>query len=177
MNNVIRAIVPRLTSGVDKDKWINIERKRWQKAFNIPMTEETPQPFPQPTISTQRALCAIEMSHPDKLADCFAVLYQAFWVEAQTIGKPEVIAPAISKVLGEADAKKIMEQISTAAVKKKLTDNSDDAMAAGAFGLPWFVATNSSGEMETFWGVDHMGQVVEHLGLERKDEPGLRAML
>lgn len=30
---------------------------------------------------------------------------------------------------------------------------------------------------EVFWGVDHMGQVVEHLGLDRKSESGLRAML
>ena len=166
-----------LTSRIDKDKWIGIERKRWQKAFNVPMMDESPQPFPQPTINTQRALCAVEMSHPDKLGDCFAALYHAFWVEGQTIGKPEVIAPAITKALGEADAKKIMEQISTPAVKKKLTENSDDAMASGAFGLPWFVATNSKGDMEEFWGVDHMGQVVEHLGLERKEEQGLRAML
>jgi hypothetical protein len=33
------------------------------------------------------------------------------------------------------------------------------------------------GEKEAFWGVDHIGQVVEHLELPRKDEPGLRAML
>ena len=34
-----------------------------------------------------------------------------------------------------------------------------------------------TGEKEAFWGVDHIGQVVEHLELPRKDEPGLRAML
>ena len=55
-------------------------------------------------------------------------------------------------------------------------------MADGAFGLPWFVATNPKGETEGYWGFDHIGQVADHLGLERpkagkKSEVGWRAML
>lgn len=66
-------------------------------------------------------------------------------------------------------------------------------MEDGAFGLPWFVgesylaslypqarltvvtATNTQGQTEGFWGFDHLGQVIEHLGLERGND--LRAML
>lgn len=36
--------------------------------------------------------------------------------------------------------------------KEILGKNTDAAFADGAFGLPWFVATNSKGEKETFWG-------------------------
>merc|ERR1712070_1322164 len=46
----------------------------------------------------------------------------------------------------------------------------------GAFGLPWFVATDAQGRKEGFWGFDHLGQVVDHLGLERVGD-GYRAML
>ncbi len=141
------------------------------------MSDGPPNPFPQPTLNTQRALCAIEMAHPDKLPDSFAALYHAFWVEGKTIGKPEVIGPALQQVFGEAGAKEILEKVGSAEVKKRLSENSDWAMEKGAFGLPWFVATNAKGEEESFWGVDHLGQVVEHLGLERRDEPGLRALL
>jgi len=141
------------------------------------MSDEGPKPFPQPTLNTQRALCAIELSHPDKLTDCFAALYQAFWVEGKTIGKPDVFGPVLTQVLGEKDGKAILEKVGSAEAKKRLQENSDKAMEEGAFGLPWFVATNSRGEKEAFWGVDHIGQVVEHLELPRKDEPGLRAML
>ena len=136
---------------LDKDKWIDIERKRWAKAFKIPISEDTPKPFPQPTLNTQRALCAIEISHPDKLSDAFASLYQAFWVEGKTIGKPEAIAPALQKVFGEAETKTIIEKMSSPEAKKRLSENSDAAMAEGAFGLPWFVATNAQGEKESFW--------------------------
>ena len=111
------------------------------------MADDTPKPFPQPTLNTQRALCAIELSHPDKLTDCFAALYQAFWVEGKTIGKPEVFGPVLTQVLGEKDGKAILEKVGSAEAKKRLSENSDLAMEEGAFGLPWFVATNSRGEL------------------------------
>jgi len=56
-----------------------------------------------------------------------------------------------------------------------LLENTNKAIEQGAFGLPWFVATNAQGQTEKFWGFDHLGQVIEHLGLERGNE--LRAML
>lgn len=37
--------------------------------------------------------------------------------------------------------------------------------------------TNSKGEKEGFWGFDHLGQVVEFLGLEKPKNGGWRAML
>lgn len=153
-----------------------IEKQRWAKLFNIPMAEKTPEPFPQPTINTQRALCVIEADYPDKLGDCFAALYKAFWEERQTIGKVDVIGPVLAKVLGEAETKKVMDKIGSPEAKKALKDNSDVSMAEGAFGLPWWVATNVKGEKEAFWGFDHLGQVIDHLGLERSEQ-GLRAML
>lgn len=110
------------------------------------MLDDGPQPFPQPTLNTQRALCAIEQLQPEKLSDCFGALYQAFWAEGQAIGKPEVFGPVLAKVLGEDGAKKIVEESKGAEVKKKLSANSDWAMEEGCFGLPWFVATNEKGE-------------------------------
>jgi 2-hydroxychromene-2-carboxylate isomerase len=53
-----------------------------------------------------------------------------------------------------------------------LSANTERAMKEGAFGLPWLVATNSADEKESFWGFDHLGQVVEFLGLERSSRGG-----
>jgi len=47
-----------------------------------------------------------------------------------------------------------------------LEENTASAFKEGAFGLPWWVAENPAGEKETFWGIDHMGLVVDHLGLQ-----------
>ena len=61
--------------------------------------------------------------------------------------------------------------------KAKLQANTDLAFKEGAFGLPWFVATNKEGVTEKYWGFDHLGMVVEHLGLDRGQAPELKAML
>jgi 2-hydroxychromene-2-carboxylate isomerase len=61
--------------------------------------------------------------------------------------------------------------------KEVLAKNTDKALADGAFGLPWIVATNGKTETEMFWGVDHLGQVTEHLGLEKPRSGGWKALL
>jgi 2-hydroxychromene-2-carboxylate isomerase len=61
--------------------------------------------------------------------------------------------------------------------KDLLLKNTDKAFEDGAFGLPWFKCTNSKGETEGFWGVDHLGQVTDFLGLERPKTGGWKAML
>jgi 2-hydroxychromene-2-carboxylate isomerase len=61
--------------------------------------------------------------------------------------------------------------------KELLAKNTDQALEDGAFGLPWFVAENSKAERETFWGVDHLGLVVQHLGIEKPKMGGWNALL
>jgi 2-hydroxychromene-2-carboxylate isomerase len=61
--------------------------------------------------------------------------------------------------------------------KELLSKNTNRAFADGAFGLPWFVVTNSRGETQKFWGVDHLAQVTEHLGLEKPKAGGWKALL
>jgi hypothetical protein len=39
------------------------------------------------------------------------------------------------------------------------------------------VCTNTDGKTEGFWGVDHLGQVADFLGLERPQMGGWKAML
>lgn len=65
-------------------------------------------------------------------------------------------------------------------MKALLLKNGDDALGEGAFGLPWWVATNEDGAKESFWGFDHTKQVIRHLGLDKTadaTEGGWRAML
>lgn len=61
--------------------------------------------------------------------------------------------------------------------KETLLKNTDMAFADGAFGLPWFVVENRVGEKDTFWGVDHLGLVLRHLGLENPKSGGWKALL
>lgn len=61
--------------------------------------------------------------------------------------------------------------------KKKLAENTDEAFGKGAFGLPWLLCTNGAGQDEAFWGVDHLGQVVQHLGLTMPQRKGWKSLL
>lgn len=64
-------------------------------------------------------------------------------------------------------------QSSEPRIKDLLTSNTDKAFQSGAFGLPWFECTNAEGQTEGFWGVDHLGQVVNFLGLDRSLDRGI----
>lgn len=68
-------------------------------------------------------------------------------------------------------------QIGQPDIKAQLTANTDRAFKSGAFGLPWFECTNEQGNTEGFWGIDHLGQVVDFLGLDRSRDAGFRAVL
>ncbi|TKA75522.1 hypothetical protein B0A49_02821 [Cryomyces minteri] len=169
----------------NKDKWIDIERLRWASSFRIPMAATVPDGFPPLTLSCQRALCALLLAVPEaqaqeKLTAAFDALYHAFWVERRPIQTPEVLGEVLAKVLGEEVGGRVMQNANGAEAKALLAKHTDKAMEDGAFGLPWFVATNAAGKTEAFWGFDHLGQVIDHLGLQRpagRDEAGFRALL
>lgn len=67
----------------------------------------------------------------------------------------------------------------TEEVKKMLLANTERAVASGAFGLPWFECTNSKGDVESFFGVDHLGQIAAFLNLETSSDKsrGFRCVL
>ncbi|KAL5121838.1 hypothetical protein ACEQ8H_000053 [Pleosporales sp. CAS-2024a] len=162
----------------NKDKWIEAERLRWCKYFNIPMSTNSPPDFPNNTLSVQRTLAALELSHPQSVSQAIALFWESFWVHWNDPMKPENLLAIVRTVVGsEEEARKVVERTKSDEVKKRLSENTEKAFTEGAFGLPWFVATNAKGETEGFWGVDHMGQICDHLGLERPSGKGWKALL
>lgn len=166
----------------NKGEWIVKERLRWAKLFDVPMAESIPPGFPANTIKAQRVLTAVVLLHPERLADTIAAVFHASFVEHKEVHKPENLIPILEKTFGEEQAKEILTKSTSDEVKKLLIANTDEALAEGSFGLPWYAATNVKGEKECFWGFDHIAQVAEHLGLERPisggaRERGWRAML
>lgn len=163
------------------------------------MSKEMPKGFPPFTLHVMRALAVVETSQPDKLSESIAALYKAMWVDTKPIAEPAVFESVLAEVLGKEGAKSVVEKVCVSPdivvcrttfadkswgnqhkkpeAKAKLQANTDLAFKEGAFGLPWFVATNKEGVTEKYWGFDHLGMVVEHLGLDRGQAPELKAML
>ncbi|EOD48020.1 putative 2-hydroxychromene-2-carboxylate isomerase protein [Neofusicoccum parvum UCRNP2] len=164
----------------NKDKWINTERLRWARAFSIPVLATSPPGFPPNTIAAQRALTALQLARPAALPAALAAMYDAFWVRGEPITDAAVIGRAVASALGEdaGAAAAVVERSAAKEVKELLAARTGEAVEVdGAFGMPWFVATNAEGETECFWGFDHLGQVTDHLGLERPTAGGWKAML
>ncbi|KAH8816280.1 DDHD domain-containing protein [Xylogone sp. PMI_703] len=159
------------------DKWIEKERVRWARLFKVPLHDGPPTGFPPLTVPIMRALCVIS-AHGGQgpLTKALDSLYQAYWADNRPTQNKEVLEEVLSETLGQKEAQKVMTAVPKEG-KELLIKNTDMAFADGAFGLPWFVVTNENGEKETFWGVDHLGQVIDFLGLEHPKTGGWRAQL
>ncbi|EFE34925.1 2-hydroxychromene-2-carboxylate isomerase, putative [Trichophyton benhamiae CBS 112371] len=179
LNLLLQArLISYILNPADKDKWINVERLRWSKLLGVPITEAMPDGFPVFTLAVQRALCVVAADHPEKLAGCIDALYNTLWVKRDSsVIKPEGYVPVLETVIGKDAAIKVAEKANTAEIKQKLVSNTDRSVESGAFGLPWMECTNSKGETESFFGVDHLGQVVAFLGLDGTLGQGFKALL
>ena len=138
-----------------------------------------------------------------KLVAALDALYQATWVERKPTHHLDVLREVLGGVLGQAETERgsylfypiftpyneqdhgkanwhhhphLVLQASTTSGKQLLITLTDGAFDAGAFGLPWMVCTEpSTGKTEGFWGVDHLGQVAQFLGLPVPKTAGEKA--
>lgn len=163
----------------DKRDWINENRKLWAKTFNVPIQDKLPPNFPAKTLYIMRHLAAVqELDGGDqkRLLEVFDAFFEGYWQRHEETFKPEVFLPILEKVLGRDDASKVAEAAGKEA-KRALLENTEKAFRIGAFGLPWMVCENSQGEQQSFWGVDHLGQAANFLGLPQPAMPGWKAVL
>ena len=164
----------------DKNKWIEDERRLWAQTFKVPMHEERPPNFPPLTLNIMRCMAVLDETdgrHDQKrLIQCLEALYKAFWLKQLETSTPEILYTVLEQTLGREEAKNIVNNAS-AQGKTTLAHNTDSAFNAGAFGLPWMVCTNPAGQVKSFWGVDHLGQVASFLGLTRPSTAAWKAAL
>jgi len=66
------------------------------------------------TSQVQRALTALTITSPDKVPAALDAFFQAFWVDGDSakVEKGEAMVKCFSDVLGEEEAKKIVEMVS-----------------------------------------------------------------
>ena len=92
---------------IDKDKWINIERLRWAKAFCVPICDEMPPNFPPLTLHVMRALCAIQHHdghNQERIVKGLDALFQQYWVNQIPTHQPETLKGILTDIFGTQDA-------------------------------------------------------------------------
>jgi 2-hydroxychromene-2-carboxylate isomerase len=128
---------------------------RSARFLGIPYTH--PANFPVSTVAAARAYYWLHGQDEDngRLARRFAhEVFRAYFVAGKDISDVQVVLELAAKVgAGET----VLEAgMSDPAIKERLRAETEAALAAGVFGVPWIVVDN-----EAFWGADRLPQI-EH---------------
>jgi 2-hydroxychromene-2-carboxylate isomerase len=114
--------------------------------FNLPTR------FPLATTAACRAFYAVN-DHDPELAKRMAVaIYRAYFVYDRDISSPDVIVD-VATAVGVAE-EPLVNALNDPALKERLRDEVDAAIARGVFGSPYIFVDG-----EPFWGSDRLDQV------------------
>jgi 2-hydroxychromene-2-carboxylate isomerase len=109
-----------------------------------------------PVISLMLVRGALVAERDGYLMQYIDAMVDAMWEQGLKLDDPEVLHKAYADAGFDAD--KIMTDMSDDAIKAKLMENTEAAVARGAFGIPTFFVGD-----EIFFGKERLGQVEELL--------------
>jgi 2-hydroxychromene-2-carboxylate isomerase len=139
-------LVPLETFSRAKNAWYRRDLERWAARYQVPF--RFPTEFPIRSLAAQRVLVA----EPDAAA----ALYRAAWADDRPISDPAVVREVLDAAGFDGGA--LLARAEAPEVKDRLRRNTEDAVAAGACGVPSFVVGR-----ELFWGQDRLDQVARAL--------------
>lgn len=109
-----------------------------------------------PVISLMLVRGALVAERDGYLMKYIDAMVDAMWEQGLKLDDPEVLHKAYADASFDAD--KIMTDMSDDAIKSKLMENTNAAVARGAFGVPTFFVRD-----EIFFGKERLGQVEDML--------------
>ena len=147
LGGLFRAIgtpdVPLFAMAAPRQAWFLQDLNRWAARWGVPF--RFPSTFPVRSVLPLRvALCAPEVT---------PVLYRALWAEDRDIGHPDVLCGVLSAA--GFDGPGLLAAAERPGVKAALRQNTEDAAALGACGVPSFLI---DGDL-LIWGQDRLDQV------------------
>jgi 2-hydroxychromene-2-carboxylate isomerase len=115
-------------------------------SFNLPTR------FPLATTAACRAFYAVNDQDPPLAKRMAAEIYEAYFVHDRDISSPDVILDAATAV--GVDKDQLTRTLNDPALKDRLRDEVEAAIARGVFGSPYILVDG-----EPFWGSDRLDQV------------------
>lgn len=123
------------------------ELRRWREFNGVPLNIH-PRHFPVPSDAAARTIIATELAAGTaKALDVAYALMRACWAEERDISDPGTLAAIASDHGLTAAALDAQADAARAAYDA----NTEEAMAAQVFGVPWYVVDG-----EPFWGQDRL---------------------
>lgn len=128
-----------------KAAYMTKDLDRWRAFYGI--EGGMPSNFPINTVKSLRAALAADQQGAQ--VPFAHAMYRAYWVDDRDISDDAVIADVADGV--GLDGAAIVAATAAGAIKQQLRDNTEAAVAAGAFGAPCFVYRG-----ELYWGNDRL---------------------
>ncbi|XP_061862324.1 glutathione S-transferase kappa 1 isoform X2 [Colius striatus] len=141
--------------------------KRMAKYYQVPVqTSENILEHIKGTSSlgAMRFITAIDITQPQYLEPLSREFWIRFWSQQEDISQPENILTVAGRAgLSSELAQKLLEMISSPAVKNRLKDTTEEAIKYGAFGMPAIVA-HFNEKPHLFFGCDRLELLASVIG-------------
>ncbi len=132
------------------------ELTRWSRHLNMPLTLH-PKFFPVAgELGAKLIIAALQTAGTDKALALLGALGRACWAEEKNIADTDTLL-AIANSLG-LDGAALLKLAEGEAVAADYARNTEDAIAANVFGVPWYRVGD-----EGFWGQDRLDFVEQAL--------------
>jgi 2-hydroxychromene-2-carboxylate isomerase len=145
----------------NKPEYNALETERFLRRHNITKFKSNPF-FPVNTLTLMRGVIAAQFQN--MFEPYFRAAYHHMWVEPKKMDDPQIFRDAF--ISSGIDIDRLIARAQQDDVKKKLIENTNDAVARGEFGSPTFFVGD-----EMFFGKDRLREVeesiVEQLGEAR----------
>lgn len=130
------------------------DMERTARRMQVPIV--LPDGFPMATQAAGRAFYWLDGQDPAKARDLAKALYRAAFAQGRNITPRDVVADVAAEIGLDRDA--VLAAIEDPAAKERLRAETENAIARGIFGSPFFIIDG-----EPFWGNDRLDDVREWL--------------
>lgn len=139
-----------LTEQASRGDYARHDFKRCARLYGVPF--ELPDPFPIAAIAPCRAYYWLLDQDAGRAKALARALYAAYFAEGRNISEPQVVTEVAA---GEGvDAEALGAALQDQAVKDRLRQETEQALARGVFGSPYVFVDG-----EPFWGNDRLDMV------------------
>lgn len=137
-----------------KARYLDVDLQRWAQACGLQIASNPA--FPINTLALMRGAVATQMQGDEPFQRYMQAMYHAMFGAPRNMGDPAEVAAVLTAA--GFGAAQFMAQVGEQAVKDRLKDNTQRAVARGVFGAPSFFVGD-----ELFWGQDRLDQVAQAL--------------